>query len=73
MPISLATCATHRGGASTGAATHARGDEHHVSTGKHLGNALAIFDGGLPSDVGIGAASQTLGEIGPKLKNGLRL
>jgi len=51
----------HRGGAGSGAAAHARGDEHHVSAGQVVANLVDHFLGCGAADIGLGACAKTFG------------
>lgn len=58
--------------AGAGATAHAGRDEQHVGAFDQLHDALAIFDGGLPADVRVGAGAQALGERAAELQHGAR-
>jgi hypothetical protein len=51
----------HRRGASSGTATHARGDEHHVSAGQVVANLIDHLFGGGTTDIGRGARTEPFG------------
>ena len=51
----------HRGGAGSGAAAHARGDEHHVRAGQVVTNLVDHLFGGRTADIGLGTGAETFG------------
>jgi hypothetical protein len=57
----------HRGGARSGAAAHAGGDEHHVGAGDLADDFLKAFLGGGAADLGARAGTQPLGDGGAQL------
>ncbi len=62
-----------RCGTCSGAATHARGDEHHVRTDHHFLDAIAIFFRRRLPDRWLGSRAQSLGDVRPDLQLGARL
>ena len=57
----------HRCGARSGAAAHARSDEHHVTAGNRRADVLdGLFRGGL-ADLGLGAGTQPFRQTRPEL------
>ena len=61
-PSSRAIRATTGCRAGAGAASLARGDEHHVATAKRLPKLVVALLGGEPADLGIGSRAQPLGD-----------
>jgi hypothetical protein len=51
----------HRRGTGSGAATHARGDEHHVGTGQVVADLVDHLFGGGAADVGLRTRAETFG------------
>ena len=50
--------------------THAGGDEHHVRSGEHFGDAVPVFQGGFPAYGGIGAGAKALRDFPAQLQKG---
>ena len=73
MPSSRTARAITGRSAGSGAAAHARGDEHHVGPGQVLENLVDRFLGGAAADLGLGARAQTLGEFRTELNLAVRL
>jgi hypothetical protein len=48
----------HRRGSGSGAATHARGDEHHVSASQVVANFVDHLFGGCAADIGLRAGAE---------------
>ncbi|CAI8797684.1 hypothetical protein EMIT043CA1_10187 [Pseudomonas brassicacearum] len=57
---------------STGAAAHARGDEHHVGALQDFCDALTVFKSGLTTDFRVGAGAQAFGHASAQLQDGPR-
>src|SRR5690606_10936681 len=56
----------------TGTAAHAGGDEDHVGALQHFGDAFAILERGLTTDLRIRTSTQSLGHAGTQLQHGAR-
>ena len=62
-PSSLASDATTGRRAGSGAAAHARGDEHHVGAFQQIDDALGVFERGLPPHRRVRARAQSVGNF----------
>src|SRR5271154_1560769 len=71
----------HRRGAGSGAAAHARGNEHHVSAGQVVAGLVDHLFGGGAADIGLRTGAETFGHrhahlddaFGPSLAESLRI
>jgi hypothetical protein len=63
----------NRGRAGTGTAAHACGQEQHVGAADHFRDTLAILQRGLPANLGIGAGTESFGDLAAQLQLGFGL
>jgi hypothetical protein len=62
-----------RGRTCSGSTTHAGGDEHHVGTGKHFRDPVAILERSLTADLRVRSGAQSFRERAADLQRGLRV